>query len=406
MIAKRYLMEKMKFVLVGCGRIATLHVAGYRNREDAELWGVYDKNPQAAKRFAAEHGIPKVYDSYEAVLFDPDVTGVELLVPHHLHCELTVAACRAKKHVSVQKPMALNLAECDEMIAAARENGVVLKVFENFVHYPPYLLLKQLIAQGEIGEIRGVRYKMCNASLYSENIPGADARAKHTDASKDDCPRTGWRVDPSSWLWRLNGSLCGGGPVVFDDGYHKFSLFLDLVGGVEKVCAWIDETPALPGIMQDVPAVIMWKYADKKVYGVWDVTAAPDLYVKGKYYTCDERMEVTGTRGVLWLTRCTAEMLDTVAPVVLYRDGKLTEYWDVPSDWQDAFIHSTQDFIESIRDGREPVLSGERGREVLAFALAAMASSEQKKEIYLTELGDRKKQKRRGVLSIFGKKQA
>ena len=107
---------------------------------------------------------------------------------------------------------------------------------------------------------------------------------------------------------------------------------------------------------------------------------------------------------VLWLTRCTAQMLENVAPVVLYRDGKVTEFWDVPSDWLDAFIHSTIDFIESVRDHREPVLSGERGREVLAFALAALASSEQKKEIYLTELTDRKKQKRRGVLSIFGKK--
>ena len=90
-------MEKMKFVLVGCGRIASLHVAGYRDREDAVLWGVYDKNLQTAKRFAADHGVPNVYDSFEAVLADPDVTGVELLVPHHLHCEMTVAACRAKK---------------------------------------------------------------------------------------------------------------------------------------------------------------------------------------------------------------------------------------------------------------------------------------------------------------------
>ena len=79
-------------------------------------------------------------------------------------------------------------------------------------------------------------------------------------------------------------------------------------------------------------------------------------------------------------------MLEDVAPVVLYRDGKITQYWDVPHDWQDAFIHSTQDFIESIRDGREPLLSGERGREVLAFALAAISSSQQKKEIYINEL--------------------
>lgn len=275
------------------------------------------------------------------------------------------------------------------MIEAAKENGVVLKVFENFVHYPPYLLLKRMIEQGEIGAVQGVRYKMCNASLNSDNIPDLDQHAGNTEEGKDaNCPRTGWKVDISSWLWRLNGSLCGGGPAVFDDGYHKFSLFLDLLGSVEKVNAWIDETPVLPGVNQDLPAVIMWKYADKKVYGVWDITSAPEMYVKGKYYTCDERMEVTGTRGVLWLTRCTAEMLEDVAPVVLYRDGKITQYWDVPHDWQDAFIHSTQDFIESIRDGREPLLSGERGREVLAFALAAISSSEQKKEIYINELED------------------
>lgn len=79
-------MSKMKFAFVGCGRIATLHVAGYKNRDDCELYGVYDKNKQTAEKFAAEHGIPKVYDSYEELLADPNITGVEILAPHHLHC--------------------------------------------------------------------------------------------------------------------------------------------------------------------------------------------------------------------------------------------------------------------------------------------------------------------------------
>ena len=136
-------MSKMKFVLVGCGRIATLHVAGYRDNADAELWGVFDINKAAAKKFACEYGIGKVYPSYEEVLADPEVTAVELLLPHHLHCEYAVKACNAGKHVSVQKPMAMNLEECDRMIKAAKDNGVKLKVFENFVFYPPYQLAKK-----------------------------------------------------------------------------------------------------------------------------------------------------------------------------------------------------------------------------------------------------------------------
>lgn len=396
-------MGKMKFVLVGCGRIATLHVAGYQNREDAELYGVYDKNKQTAEKFAAAHHIPKVYASYEEVLQDPQVTGVEILVPHHLHRDLTVQACEAKKHVSVQKPMALNLKECDDMIDAAKRNGVKLKVFENFVHYPPYLLLKELIAKGEIGEVQGIRYKMNNGGLLSCNAPASKLRAKGLGVKADECnlEPTGWKVDTLSWTWRLNDSLSGGGPVVFDDGYHKFSLFVDLLGGVEKVAAWIDESKILGGVCQDCPAVIMWKYADKKLYGVWDITSSEGLYIKGKYYTCDERMEVTGSRGILWLTRCTAEMLSEVAPVVLYKDGKTTQYWDMPHDWQDAFIRSTHDFIDCIKDNKEPVLSGERGREVLKFTLAAIDSSRLHREVKLDEYEDKPPMKKKSFIRLL-----
>ncbi len=396
-------MEKLRFALIGCGRIATLHVAGYKDRTDAELYGVYDKNKAAAEKFAEEHNIPKVYDSYEEVLADPTIVGVEILVPHHLHCDLTIKACEAKKHVSVQKPMALNLEECDKMIEAAKKNNVKLKVYENFVHYPPYLFLKDLINKGEIGDVVGIRYKMNNGGLMSCNTPASKLRAKGVCEEKLD--PTGWKVDTLSWSWRLNDSLSGGGPVVFDDGYHKFSLFIDLLGGVEKVVAWIDETKILGGVCQDCPAVVMWKYADKKVYGVWDITSSESLYIKGKYYTCDERMEITGSRGVVWLTRCTAEMLSDVAPVILYKDGKVTEFWDFPHDWQDAFINSTHDFIDAIKEDREPILSGEKGREVLQFALATLDSSRQNKEIVINCYEDKPLMKKKSFLSIlFGNK--
>ena len=395
----------MNFVLVGCGRIATLHVAGYKDYQDAKLYGVYDKNINCAKKFAAEHGIPKVYESYEQVLADDKVTGVEILTPHHLHCQMTIQACNAKKHVSVQKPMALNLVECDQMIEAAKKNGVKLKVYENFVFYPPYQIAKKLLDNGEIGEPQAMRYKMNNAALCSLNAPATKMRAKSAGVKLDeDLPSTGWKVNPLSWAWRLNESLSGGGPVVFDDGYHKFSIIMHMLGDVEKVCAWIDYTPVMPGVYRDSPATIMWKHKDSKIYGVFDVSCSKDMYIQSKYYTCDERMEITGSRGIIWVTRCTATLLPDVAPVVMYRDGKLTEFWDMPCDWQDSFINCTRDFIDSIKHDREPMLSGERGREVLKFALAAIDSSKQNKEIYLDSYEDKELMKKKGIISIFFKK--
>jgi len=390
-------MEKIKVVMIGCGRIANLHVTGYRENPDAVLWGVCDKDMSTAKKFAAEHNIPKVYSSYEEVLQDKEVDAVELLLPHHLHCDYTVRACEAKKHVSVQKPMALNLEECDIMIKAAKDNGVKLKVFENFVFYEPYQLAKKLIDDGEIGTPQGIRLKMNNATLGSRNVPSVGKKAKPKD-SEEDLAETGWKVDPKSWMWRFNNTESGGGPTVFDDGYHKFSTILYLLGDVEKVIAWIDETQVIPGVYNDVPAVVMWKHFDKKLYGVWDIVSSDDMYIHSKYYTCDEQVEITGSRGVIWVTRCTATLRPDVAPVLMYRDGKVTEYWDMKHDWADSFEGSTRDFIDSIKNDREPILSGEKGREVLKFALATVESSAKGKEIFLDEYEDKPVEKHRGLV--------
>jgi predicted dehydrogenase len=295
--------------------------------------------------------------------------------------------------------MAMNLNECDIMIKAARDNGVKLKVFENFVFYPPYQLAKKLLDEGEIGTPQGIRLKMNNASLASRNMPIVNKKAAAGCAQVDEAVReTGWCVNPKSWLWRFNDSLSGGGPTVFDDGYHKFSTILYMLGDVEKVVAWIDETPVMPGVYNDVPAVIMWKHKDKKVYGVWDIMSSDDMYVESKYYTCDERMEITGSRGIIWVTRCTATMLPNVAPVVMYRDGKLTEFWDMKHDWADSFEASTRDFVDAIKNDREPVLSGERGKEVLKFALAAVDSSRKNAEVYLDSYTDKPLKKKHGFL--------
>ncbi|HET91251.1 MAG TPA: Gfo/Idh/MocA family oxidoreductase [Chloroflexi bacterium] len=131
----RFVEHAIGVGIVGCGRISDLHALGYQGREDARIVAVCDTKRGRAREKGAAWGIDRarVYTDYHQLLADPGVDLVELLVPHHLHAEMTVAACAAGKHVSVQKPMALTTAEADRMIEAAERAGVVLRVYENFL---------------------------------------------------------------------------------------------------------------------------------------------------------------------------------------------------------------------------------------------------------------------------------
>lgn len=355
-------MAKIKVCVVGCGRIATLNCLGYKDNPDAELYAVCDLNRENAEAFAQEYGASKIYTDYEEALKDKEIEVVDLLIPHNLHCKMTVQACEAGKHVSVQKPMALTLEECDIMIEAARKAGVKLKVYENFIFYPPYVKAKELIEQGEIGDPLTIRIKM---------VAGNN--------------KYGWSVPASTWAWRMEEEQSGGGELVFDDGYHKFSIARYFMGEPENVFAYIGHS-IMEGetftkkdgtqvqFYQDAPSMITWRCKGGERYGVFDITWSKDMEINSDYYACDERVEITGTKGVLWITRCTGKMLQ-IPTVIVYKDGKTYTYENLRDDWADSFIDSTKDFIDAIKNDRDPVLTGEDGREIMKFAMAAMKAA-------------------------------
>jgi len=113
-------MKPVGVAIVGCRRISDLHELGYRGLDTANILAVCDTRKGRAQQKAKDWGAPKVYTEYKKLLADPEIDLVELLVPRHLHAPMTVAACQAGKHVSVQKPMALTASETDQMIEAAR----------------------------------------------------------------------------------------------------------------------------------------------------------------------------------------------------------------------------------------------------------------------------------------------
>ena len=84
-------MIRVRVAIVGCGRISDLHEPGYRGRKDARIVAVCDAKKGRAQEKAKAWGVGKAYADYQALLSDPEVDLVELLVPHHLHAEMTVA---------------------------------------------------------------------------------------------------------------------------------------------------------------------------------------------------------------------------------------------------------------------------------------------------------------------------
>ena len=355
-------MSIVRVAIVGCGRISDLHEMGYRGREDARIVAVCDSQSKRAQEKAKAWGVDKVYTDYQQLLADAEVDLVELLVPHHLHAPLTVAACQAGKHVSVQKPMALTAAEADQMIAAAKQAGVILRVFENFVFYPPHVRAKQMIEAGEIGEPQMIRLHV--------NTGGHG---------------TSWKVPLSAWLWRFNEKQCGGGPLVFDHGYHLFSLAHYLMGEVRRVYAWIDRSPVVPTKYLDAPAAIMFQFKSPRRYGVLDFEHTPNMRIDSQYYADDDRVEVIGDKGILFVNRCTARTVD-LPELMLFRDGKTQAIPVDRVEWHDSFIECTRQLIDVLTHGGRPVLDGPTGKTVLQFALAAQWSACTGKEIQPEEV--------------------
>jgi len=119
------------------------------------LHGVASRSDETRQRAAAERGC-RTYPSFEAVLEDPDVDLVVLATPNNTHCGLAVRALDAGKHVVTDKVMALNLAECDRMIAAARRNRRLLSVFQNRRWDGDFLTVRRLLAEGRLGAVRRI----------------------------------------------------------------------------------------------------------------------------------------------------------------------------------------------------------------------------------------------------------
>ena len=207
------------------------------NSPHTEIAAVCKPDTEGALARARSWGIEpeKVYADWRDCLADDSIDAFEVLLPHHMHMEVALAAIETGKHLSTQKPVGFTVAECSRFVEAAakaEQRGQVVRVFENFLFYPPVARMVDIVRSGEIGEVLSVR-----------------------QISRSGNPDCGWDVPDRAAAWRFDIEQNGGGPLVFDDGLHKFSIFWALLGVADEVHAWIGSTPVEGGALDSPSAV-------------------------------------------------------------------------------------------------------------------------------------------------------
>ncbi|NUQ00852.1 MAG: Gfo/Idh/MocA family oxidoreductase, partial [Armatimonadetes bacterium] len=150
--------------ILSTARIGGRILAALREGAAAELVAVSSRDAASLERYVAEHQLAasvRQQPSYEALLADESVEAVYNPLPNALHAEWTIRAAEAGKHVLCEKPLARNVAECLAMIAAAERAGVVLMEAFMYRYHPATRRLRELVAEGALGELRLIRSGFC-----------------------------------------------------------------------------------------------------------------------------------------------------------------------------------------------------------------------------------------------------
>ncbi|MGO9157967.1 Gfo/Idh/MocA family protein [Mycobacterium sp.] len=166
--------------ILGASRFAPMTLINpARGSSEVVAAAVADRDVSRARAFAAEHGIARAHDSYEALVADPDLDAVYIVLPTSLHGRWTRAALAAGKHVLCEKPFTANAAEAREIADLAATSDRVVMEGLQYRYHPLTLRVEQIIASGELGTLQRVDVAVCvllpkssNANVYDYSLAG------------------------------------------------------------------------------------------------------------------------------------------------------------------------------------------------------------------------------------------
>jgi predicted dehydrogenase len=338
-------MEKMINIgVIGCGKIAQVrHLPEYADHKDANIKAVFDLCKERADQIAVEYGA-KSYDSWQELLADPEIDAVSVCAANAVHCEITVAALRAGKHVLCEKPMAIKLSECEEMVKVANETGKYLMIGHNQRLAKAHAKARELILSGEIGDI--VTF---------------ETRFGHSG------PET-WGIDSNNiWFFDKKTAVFG---ALADLGIHKTDLIQFLTEQKVK------EVSAFVGTLQKA-------YAGGTPIGVDDNAICIYRMDGGAVgtmtasWTCygpeDNSTVLYGTEGIMRIYDDPEYSI-----IIQKKDGTEINYQVDQIQTNDNQTKSgvIDLWMESLIEQKPPEISGEEALSAMKAVFAAMESSE------------------------------
>lgn len=339
-------MPRLRFALIGCSPIAVKHAESLQRIDDAELIAVCDLDGERARGLADKHGVGCYRDYHEMLETEaPDV--VVILTPSGRHFEHILDVVRYRKHIVVEKPLALRLQDADAVIRACDEAGVKLFVVKQNRLNRPIQALRRAVEQGRFGRLLlgTVRVRWCRTQEYYDAAP--------------------WR---GTWQWD--------GGVLTNQASHHIDMLEWMMGDVESVMAMT--ATQLARIEAEDTGIGMLRFRNGALGLIEATTATRPRDLEGS-------ISILGERGSVVVGGFAMDQLVTWD--FAQRKPEDASIFETHGQNPDAFAWNHTEYlrgvIEAIRRGSKALVDGLEGRKSLELINALYESAESGREVLL-----------------------
>jgi len=336
--------EKIGVAVIGAGRAGMIHARNFRYLvPDASLVAIVDPNEELVRNNANLLELETYYMDYQEVLQNPQVDAIVIVTPTKYHCEIAVAAAKAKKHILCEKPMAMNVSECETMEAAAKQSNVLLQMGFMRRYDEGFVKAKEAIHQGVIGEVVMVRSNTRGPSV------------------------------PQPWMYDIQKS---NGPLA-EVNSHDIDTLRWLTGSEFQTIYAIGGNYRCQDIAHEYPDfydnVVLCATFENKMQGCIDGA-------QGVGYGYDARVEILGTKGCIFLGKTRESSLS-----ICTADKQIGE--EFVNSWtllfKDAYLEEDLDFVRCILEDRQPRATAKDGKKAVQAVEAGNLSIREKRVITL-----------------------